>query len=342
MDREVYIETAKAEVLALARSYPVVAAFVCGSIVYEEELGETDVDVRVILDGEPAPGFFVRRGDVPLEVTFTCLKHFLDDEQVLSHPILASDVVRCCIIYDPTGMLAALRERIRERYSEERYLMTRAWKMFGEALEMFRRSKEEFREKEELPLWTFRGAMFRAGEVPLILLDIPLTHRRLFVFLRTAARMLNDDEVHGFGLETLGSSGISKNEATKALEEAMTIFDIEEEPRHFYLSPAKRSYWENGVLRMMDEGLYAEAIWPLFTLVALRCTEDPGEAERFWLLDRLGFSSPDSMRRRLAWMDRWLERIRSHLGGTLTTLLGTTRGSLFLRSTINGLDFPGK
>ncbi|HEX30403.1 TPA: hypothetical protein ENG04_10015 [Candidatus Poribacteria bacterium] len=338
MNREIYIEAAKSEILALARTYPVVAAFVCGSTVYEAEPRETDVDVRVVLDGEPVPGFLVERDGVPIEVTFTSLRNFLDEEQILSHPVLPSDILRGRIIYDPTGMLSELKERIGRRYGERRYIAARARKMFEEALEVTMRAQRDFEREGRIPLWTFRGALFRAGEVPLILLDMPLTHRRLFLFLREAAYRMGDDEIHGLGLETLGSSGMSKAEVLRALDETMAIFDIQEEVSHFYLSPLKRRYWERGTLMMTEEGLYAEAVWPLFTLVSLYCMDDPTKAKRFWLLDRLSFNSYESCRRKFVWMKGWLDRIGSHLGGTFTTLSGGTNGLSFFRSTIRGFE----
>lgn len=339
MNRKTCIRAARSEISILTRIYPVVAAFVCGSIVYEEEPGETDVDVRVILDGEPAPGYLVERDGMPIEVTFTSLGNFLDEEAILSHPVLPSDILRGTIIYDPTGMLKRLRRRIAERYEE--YIAARARRMFEEAAAMTAKTQREFEGTGKMPLWSFRGALFRAGETPLILLDMPLTHRRLFLFLREAAWRMRDDGIHGLGLETLGSSGISKAESLRALEETMTIFDSQGEIPHFYLSPLKRRYWEKGTLMMIEEGLYAEAVWPLFTLVSLYCADDPTRAERFWLLDRLGFSSYESCRRKFAWMGEWLDRIGSHLGGTFTTLSGGTSGFSLFRSTIKGFDRPG-
>lgn len=339
MNREVYIEAARSEISILTRTYPVVAAFVCGSSVYEAEPEETDVDVRVILDGEPALGYLVERDGVPIEVTFTSLRNFLEEEQVLCHPVLPSDILRGRIIYDPAGVLKRLRERIVERYGE--YIAVRARRMLNEALEMTKKAQRGFERMGRIPLWTFRGAMFRAGETPLILLDMPLTHRRLFLFLREAAWRMRDEEIHGLGLETLGSSGISKAEALKALDEIMTIFDAQEKISHFYLSPLKRGYWQRGTLMMIEKGLYAEAVWPLFTLVSLYCADDPDKADRFWLLDRLGFNSFGSCRRKFLWMREWLDRIGSHLGGTFTTLSGGTSGLSLLRSTIKGFERPG-
>ena len=314
------LETARVAVERLVASRTdVVCAFVAGSAANPECDYWSDVDVRVVVDGDVAPsGAFELCDGVPLEWAYVALGGLLEADALRRHPFRAPEIEEGTVLYDPTGFLVDLQRTLRAESVGRRSAGTRASVLLTHAVERLRVVEETWGELGLLALWDYRCVLFWGVEAASIHAGLRPTHRRALVVLRDCAAT---QAAYLGASEALGSSYWDQAAAVETWRDTLRLMiGLPDALRsqHHYLASGRIELWDSDVRGMIDSGDFREIALPVWTLLTLVWSASEGMPELRddcgAVLARMGFERPHGVESRLVACRRWIDLLLGVVG----------------------------
>jgi predicted nucleotidyltransferase len=221
----------------------VIGAFIHGSAARGDSLDDSDVDLHVVVEGEPpAPAAFWREG-VVLDVMYVSTdlmtvdpRDFLDSEQgreELSRGHLVWDIVDSIVILDPDGLVRGYKRVAATLARQPELLKLRAGFVLEDSVATLEEARNAFAEDPLLGftlLYRAPAPTVRGGAVPLAMGAVlsmaarPLGFRSLFPQFRVAAEDLGFMEMVGWAETAWGLQEASVSRADKSFDLLARLF----------------------------------------------------------------------------------------------------------------------
>ena len=239
--------------LAAARSFveglqaedtSVIGAFVHGSAARGDSLDDSDVDLHIVVEGEPpAPAAFWRDG-VVLDVMYISTdmmtvdpRDFLDSEEgreELARGHLLWDIVDSIVIFDPDGLTRGYKRVAATLARDPELLKLRAGFILEDSVATLGEARDAFAEdslKGFTLLYRAPGPAVRGGAAPVAMQALlamgsrPMGFRSIFPQFRVAAEDFGYLELVGYAQAAWGLSTVSVAGADSAFELMTRIYD---------------------------------------------------------------------------------------------------------------------
>jgi predicted nucleotidyltransferase len=227
-----------------AQDKSVIGAFVHGSAARGDSLDDSDVDLHVVVEGDPpAPAAFWR-DDVVLDVMYLSTdmmtvdpRDFLDSEEgreELARGHLVWDIVDSIVIFDPDGLVRGYKRIAATLSRDPELLKLRAGFILEDSVGTLGEARDAFaRDPLEgfTHLYRAPGPAVRGGAAPIAMQSLvamgsrPLGFRSLFPQFRVAAEDFGYLELVGYAQAAWGLSNVSVARADAAFELMTRIYD---------------------------------------------------------------------------------------------------------------------
>lgn len=267
---------------AVAARADVVGAFFSGSTVQLEGEAElpasSDVDVVLVLDREQVPvkpGKF-RQGGILLEVTYLPVAELVDPEAVARSYVLAASFAFDTIIYDPTGILKALQDRVASDFADPAAVRRRVDGVRSKIMNALAAFDTNAPWHQQVSAWLFPSSLPTHA-----ILVAGLANPTVRLRYPAARRVLEEHELSGLYPELLGLIGCLEVEpsAVRHHLEALAIsFDqaasVARTPFFFStdITPEARVIAIDGSQQLIDHGEHQEAVFWIVATFA-RCQQ---------------------------------------------------------------------
>ncbi len=227
-----------------AQDDSVIGAFVHGSAARGDSLDDSDVDLHVVVEGEPpAPASFWRDG-VVLDVMYISTdmmtvdpRDFLDSEEgreEISRGHLLWDIVDSIVIFDPDGLVRGYKRIAATLAREPELLKLRAGFILEDSVGTLSEARDAFTEdllKGFTLLYRAPAPTIRGGAAPVAMTSLlamgsrPMGFRSLFPQFRVAAEDFGFMELVSYAEAAWGLSSVSVARADAAFELMTRVYD---------------------------------------------------------------------------------------------------------------------
>ncbi len=221
-----------------------VGAFVHGSAARGDSLDDSDVDLHIVIAGEPPEPAALWMDGVVLDVMYVSTdlmtvdpRDLLDSEagrEELARGHLLWDIVDSIVVYDPDGLVRGYKRIAAMLSRDPELLKLRAGFILDDSVGTMQEARKAF-EDDPLKGYTllYRAPLpgMRAGAAPLALGALvalgsrPLGFRGLFSEFRVAAEDLGYLELVGFAAAAWGVQEAAVSDADHAFEMLRRLFD---------------------------------------------------------------------------------------------------------------------
>lgn len=285
----------------------------------------SDVDVIVVFtDTEPprSPGKFVYRG-VLLEASHIRIEWFPTPESALGNYHMAHAMNEPGIIADPSGRLSEVHKVVSENFAKRRWVRGRVENARGNALRFLDSVDDSEDFHDRVTGWLF-GTSVTTHMLLVAGLENPTVRKRYAAASELLERYGRPDFREAL-LELLGCRYMRRKRVSYHLDALTGAFDAAKKvirtPFFFAsdISDVARPIAIGGSREMIEAGLHREAVFWIAATYA-RCRkilhhDAPPEMKMGFdtgfrtLLEDLGISSNDDLRRRVEWARAFLPRV---------------------------------
>ncbi len=222
----------------------VIGAFVHGSAARGDSLDDSDVDLHVVVEGDPPPPAAFWRDGVVLDVMYISTdmmtvdpRDFLDSEEgreELARGHLLWDIVDSIVIFDPDGLARGYKRVAATISRDPELLKLRAGFILEDSVGTLGEARDAFAEdslKGFTLLYRAPGPTVRGGAAPVAMSALlamgsrPMGFRGLFPQFRVAAEDFGYLEVVGYAQAAWGLTTVSVARADTAFDLMTRIYD---------------------------------------------------------------------------------------------------------------------
>ncbi len=296
----------------MAGTAGVLTVYLSGSLLSRSPLlgGLTDVDVVCIWNRAPQFDYEIRPllAGVHLDIRHYPRERFEPSRRLRLDPWLGAEVFVAYPLWDPHHFFDRLQAGVRSRFHEPEVTLQRALGLLNRAREVWLHLPS-FRDDAVFVEHALQ-VLYDAAHIPATLRGYILPPRRFLQAFGTLAQMWHRSEWLGALLRVLGASRVNVETLQGWLSAWEQDFDaaLATQPvRHPVLHPARKAYYRQGILALLEGDTPAHGLYPLlwsWTQAALRLPPAQRDA---WaeMVQYLGWDRRDEVQTML---DEWLDR----------------------------------
>lgn len=249
----------------LAKRDDIVAAYIYGSVVRGDATEDSDIDMAIVIAGEPDTtkyrgGVDGWRNGTYIEASLQPKAAYEDPERVLAEPFKATPFYHSLIIHDPTGVLTEAYRHVRSVYMEPRWLKVRVDFWLNTSQDSLPRLSAAIGAGDNLAICvSYFYAVAGTYVIPLLMAGVNMSMARCIIQLADIHPDLSDRICELDGSERLDAA------ALKALLSLLV-----ESQSHMNPDAVGEGveYWLKRIESTIDQGEYRQALTNMWMIVS--------------------------------------------------------------------------